>query len=274
MPCQWFNSGCHCLWSSTWLYNPSTQPSWDLYDSLPVIALVAWPPPHQLPPTNSKHNFCHYHNQTGHLTWATWQAHDVGSTLLAWVSSQWVGMTPNSLQTLCHLPVIHMLMWLGHCSTDSMPTHDYCHSPTTCPGLTGEPVKGHQHWSMPVMVIGLASSSCGYAKFVSSIWTLFCIYLKLGIEFHIIILAGSWSHDFCAFFGTLKFFHIKRLKKYFANISSLAMFGMFVLAWPWLPDFSAFFRIFCTFSMYMVTCLPFCLIGHLANISKWGNYPL
>ena len=44
---------------------------------------------------------------------------------------------------------------------------------------------------------------------------------------------------------TFQFSYTKRLKKYFANISSLALFGFIVLIWPGSHEFSAFFKIFC-----------------------------
>ena len=49
---------------------------------------------------------------------------------------------------------------------------------------------------------------------------------------------------FSKFFAHLSIFHTKRLKKYFANIVSLALFGKLIHTLPRSHHFSAFFKIF------------------------------
>ncbi len=78
----------------------------------------------------------------------------------------------------------------------------------------------------------------------------FCKYLEFGfvLEHNSCIILFTWI--FCIFEDFLlacQFSDMKHLKKYFANILSLAMFGMLILAWPWLYDFSAFFKILSVF---------------------------
>jgi len=67
---------------------------------------------------------------------------------------------------------------------------------------------------------------------------------------------------FSRFFADFAIFYTKRLKKYFANISSLALFGFIIFIWPESCEFSAFFTYFLGFYW---TCKEFQIVPNSAK---------